>query len=185
LHVCPSSRSWKSIVLNLLGSCSDGEYLSGSTCTSAPAGYYRPIDASSDNYYICDEGTYSTGGATACTSCGAGTSGFGASSCLYPTSHPTSVPTSHPIGSCLVGTYYSVGTGTCQLAPVGELYFIIKSDVVLCNSVQLLGTFVSSTHASAATTCSTSFFEGSANCQIDIGRFLCVAFASSVDAGLH
>jgi hypothetical protein len=116
------------------GSCSDGEYLNGSTCTPAPAGYYKPVDASSDNYYICDAGTYSTGGATACTSCGSGTSSVGATYCLYPTSHPTSVPTSHPIGSCLVGTYYSVGTGTCVLAPAGER----RSRVVVIYAIHYL-----------------------------------------------
>jgi hypothetical protein len=83
------------MILIVLGSgkCPDGEYLSGSNCTDSPAGYYKPSVAFSDNYYICGEGTYSSSGASACTSCGNPSATFGATACLVP----TLAPTAHPI----------------------------------------------------------------------------------------
>ncbi len=54
--------------------CKAGMYLSGTTCTNASAGYYSGV---SNTQTICSAGTYSTGGASACTDCNStGYSGY-------------------------------------------------------------------------------------------------------------
>jgi hypothetical protein len=94
--------------LGFAGYCPDGRYAAtvGSTtiCTKAPAGYYKPRVAFSDNYYVCANGTYSTSGASSCSSCALSSSAYASTSC---------------VASCEAGAYSST-SGVCVLAPIGS-----------------------------------------------------------------
>lgn len=108
-------------VADLTGGCPSGQFAAthGSTasCTTVPAGYYKPFQQLTDNYYICPSGTYSLSGATACTSCPSNVGVYGASTCA-PSAAPTLVPTATPTVGCMAGSYLS--GGSCVINAIGE-----------------------------------------------------------------
>jgi hypothetical protein len=111
----PDSGNYRVRAFDTAGYCSDGYYASipgnVSSCQQSPAGYFKPREPFSDNYYVCSQGTYSVAGATACTNCSVvtGTETFGATQCsptpaptaepTAPSSQPTGYPTGEPSGT--------------------------------------------------------------------------------------
>jgi hypothetical protein len=82
----------------VIGYCSAGYYATtaaSTSCSLAPAGYYKPLQPFTDNYYICSAGYYSAVGASVCTACPSSTAA-GTSYCMFPTSQPSSQPYAQP-----------------------------------------------------------------------------------------
>jgi sugar lactone lactonase YvrE len=153
-------------ILDLTGYCPAGEFASlrgvAGSCVASPAGYYKPRAAFSDNYYVCPNGTYSSSGASACTTCWTSTT-VGASSCP-PTPMPTAVPSTLP-------TATPTSTPTVYCAPG-----MVRSSSNVCSIVSA-GQYASASTNHQAVNCSSSTFAGAANC------ITAVPFVSSVAGG--
>jgi hypothetical protein len=116
-----------------------------STCTSVPAGFFKPRQRFVDTYYICPNGTYSIGGTAGCIACAYATS-FGSTACPVPTATPTAAP----VLSCPPGTYYR--SGACGVVPVG--YYSATSSMA----------------EAAVPNCSSAVVSGAARCQSTQGN---------------
>lgn len=88
---------WGSVAkVTLSGYCTAGSYdqqVANASCVGAPAGYYKPAEPLTDNYYLCPAGTYSAGGAAVCEEC-FGSTIIGATACVTPP--PSEAPTTSP-----------------------------------------------------------------------------------------